>query len=89
MRVIFVLDVCKINERAWNYEKNLPRWVYCMSILASIGNPNVRKYNTVYLAKEAYFRAAKRHIEHRRRQNLPEKPIMESPEIYFEWWLRG
>jgi phosphoadenosine phosphosulfate reductase len=39
--------------------------------------------------KEAYYRAAKRHIEHRRAKMLPEKPIMESPEIYFDWWLRG
>jgi phosphoadenosine phosphosulfate reductase len=39
--------------------------------------------------KAAYFRAAKKHVEHRRATGLPEKPIMESPEKYFEWWLRG
>jgi phosphoadenosine phosphosulfate reductase len=39
--------------------------------------------------KAAYFRAAKRHIEHRRDADLPERPIMETPEKYFEWWLKG
>jgi phosphoadenosine phosphosulfate reductase len=39
--------------------------------------------------KDAYFRAAKRHIEHRREVGLPEKEIMESPEKYFDWWLNG
>jgi phosphoadenosine phosphosulfate reductase len=39
--------------------------------------------------KAAYFRAAKRHIEHRRAAGLPEKDIMETPERYFEWWLNG
>jgi phosphoadenosine phosphosulfate reductase len=37
--------------------------------------------------KAAYFRAAKRHIEHRRERGLPEKPVMETPEKYFGWWL--
>jgi phosphoadenosine phosphosulfate reductase len=39
--------------------------------------------------KAAYFRAARRHIEHRRNAGLPEKEIMETPEKYFEWWLNG
>jgi phosphoadenosine phosphosulfate reductase len=39
--------------------------------------------------KAAYFRAAQRHIEHRREVGLPEKEIMETPEKYFEWWLTG
>jgi hypothetical protein len=39
--------------------------------------------------KAAYFLAAKRHIEYRRAAGLPEKDIMETPEKYFEWWLRG
>jgi phosphoadenosine phosphosulfate reductase len=39
--------------------------------------------------KAAYFRAAKRHIEHRREVGLPEKDIMQTPERYFEWWLDG
>jgi phosphoadenosine phosphosulfate reductase len=39
--------------------------------------------------KVAYFRAAKRHIEHRRAAGLPEKDIMGTPEKYFEWWLKG
>jgi phosphoadenosine phosphosulfate reductase len=39
--------------------------------------------------KEAFFRAAKRHVEHRRSAGLHEKKIMETPEKYFEWWLRG
>jgi phosphoadenosine phosphosulfate reductase len=39
--------------------------------------------------KAAYFRAAQRHIEHRREAGLPEKEIMQTPERYFEWWLDG
>jgi phosphoadenosine phosphosulfate reductase len=39
--------------------------------------------------KAAYFRAAQRHIEHRRAAGLPEKDIMQTPEKYFEWWLDG
>jgi phosphoadenosine phosphosulfate reductase len=39
--------------------------------------------------KAAYFRAAQRHIEHRREAGLPEKAIMQTPERYFEWWLDG
>ncbi|GHV89868.1 hypothetical protein AGMMS50268_03710 [Spirochaetia bacterium] len=39
--------------------------------------------------KAAYFRAAKKHVEHRREVGLHEKGIMESPEKYFEWWLKG
>jgi phosphoadenosine phosphosulfate reductase len=39
--------------------------------------------------KDAYFRAAKRHIEHRKEAGLPEKEIMQTPERYFEWWLDG
>jgi phosphoadenosine phosphosulfate reductase len=39
--------------------------------------------------KAAYFRAAQRHIGHRRAAGLPEKDIMETPEKYFEWRLNG
>jgi phosphoadenosine phosphosulfate reductase len=39
--------------------------------------------------KAAYFRAAQRHIEHRKTSGLPEKDIMQTPERYFEWWLKG
>jgi hypothetical protein len=39
--------------------------------------------------KAAYFRAAKRHIEHRQEAGLPEKDVFKTPEIYFDWWLRG
>jgi hypothetical protein len=39
--------------------------------------------------KAAYFRAARRHIEHWRAAGLPEKDITETPEKYFDWWLRG
>ncbi|GHU64984.1 hypothetical protein FACS189447_03070 [Spirochaetia bacterium] len=39
--------------------------------------------------KAAYFRAAKNHIKHRYEVGLPTKDIMETPEKYFDWWLRG
>jgi phosphoadenosine phosphosulfate reductase len=39
--------------------------------------------------KAAYFRAAKRHIEHRQDAGLPEKKVFATPETYFDWWLQG
>lgn len=39
--------------------------------------------------KNAYFKAAERHLKHREEKGLPKRPIMETPEIYFNWWLRG
>jgi phosphoadenosine phosphosulfate reductase len=48
-----------------------------------------KKLDQVPKYKAAYFRAAQRHIEHRRETGLPEKEIMETPEKYFEWWLTG
>jgi phosphoadenosine phosphosulfate reductase len=39
--------------------------------------------------KNAYFRAAKRHIEHRRKAGLPEKGLFLTAERYFDWWLKG
>jgi phosphoadenosine phosphosulfate reductase len=39
--------------------------------------------------REAYFRAAKRHIETRKAHGLPEKAVFATPEIYFNWWLKG
>jgi phosphoadenosine phosphosulfate reductase len=35
----------------------------------------------------AYFRAAKRWIEHRIEKGLDHYGIMETPELYFNWWL--
>jgi phosphoadenosine phosphosulfate reductase len=39
--------------------------------------------------REAYFRAARRHIETRKARGLPEKAVFATPEIYFTWWLKG
>jgi phosphoadenosine phosphosulfate reductase len=39
--------------------------------------------------KEAYFRAARRRIEYRNERRLGFVAIMETPEKYFEWWLKG
>jgi phosphoadenosine phosphosulfate reductase len=39
--------------------------------------------------RDAYFRAAKRHIETRKSRGLPEKEVFATPEIYFKWWLKG
>jgi phosphoadenosine phosphosulfate reductase len=39
--------------------------------------------------KALYFRAAKRHIEHRRDAGLPKKKVFATPETYFDWWLQG
>ena len=38
--------------------------------------------------KSAYFRAAKKWIEHRIERGLEHNNIMSSPERYFEWWLK-
>jgi phosphoadenosine phosphosulfate reductase len=37
--------------------------------------------------KAAYFRAAKKWIEHRIEKGLEHSGIMETPELYFNWWL--
>jgi phosphoadenosine phosphosulfate reductase len=39
--------------------------------------------------KEAYFRAAGRRIEYRNGKGLEFVAVMETPEKYFEWWLKG
>jgi phosphoadenosine phosphosulfate reductase len=39
--------------------------------------------------REAYFKAAQRHIETRRVHGLPEKSVFATPEVYFAWWLKG
>jgi phosphoadenosine phosphosulfate reductase len=38
---------------------------------------------------DAYFRAVKQHIEHRKEAGLHIPDIMETPEKYLEWWLKG
>jgi phosphoadenosine phosphosulfate reductase len=39
--------------------------------------------------KDMYFRAVVRHFEYRKERGLKLDGVMESPESYFEWWLRG
>jgi hypothetical protein len=39
--------------------------------------------------REAYFRAAQRHIKTRKAHGLPERAVFAAPEIYFSWWLKG
>jgi len=43
--------------------------------------------NPIY--KNMYFRAVVKHFEYRKERGLKMDDIMESPESYFEWWLRG
>jgi phosphoadenosine phosphosulfate reductase len=54
------------------------------------GNKQQRKdFERYPKYKDAYLRAAQRYMAHRRAAGLPEKDMMESPDSYFEWWLRG
>jgi phosphoadenosine phosphosulfate reductase len=39
--------------------------------------------------KAAYFRAATKYIEHLKEAGLPDRNIRETPEKYFDWWLKG
>jgi phosphoadenosine phosphosulfate reductase len=39
--------------------------------------------------KEMYFRATVKHFEYRRERGLKLDGVMESPESYFDWWLKG
>jgi hypothetical protein len=48
-----------------------------------------RKLEQTPKYRDAYFRAAQRHIETRKARGLPEKKVFATPEIYFNWWLRG
>jgi phosphoadenosine phosphosulfate reductase len=86
------------DDDVWEFikSKNLPynplydsgyKRIGCIGCPMNTKNREGLEKNPKY--KDAYFRAAKRHIEHRRAAGLPEKDIMETPEKYFEWWLRG
>jgi len=46
-----LLEICRIDEKAWDFGQDIQIWIYWASILAGAGSPNVRKYNSVYLAK--------------------------------------
>ena len=39
--------------------------------------------------KKAYFKAVVKHFEYRKERGLGLDGIMETPEKYFEWWLKG
>jgi phosphoadenosine phosphosulfate reductase len=39
--------------------------------------------------RDAYYRAVVRHFEYRKERGLKMYGIMESPDSYFEWWLKG
>jgi phosphoadenosine phosphosulfate reductase len=39
--------------------------------------------------KAAYFRAAKKYIEYKKERRLDCYGVMETPENYFEWWLKA
>jgi phosphoadenosine phosphosulfate reductase len=39
--------------------------------------------------KNAYFAAVKKHFEYRQQRGLSLNGIMDSPEKYFNWWLKG
>jgi phosphoadenosine phosphosulfate reductase len=87
-----------LDEDVWAFikERNLvvnPLYKKGWDRIGCIGCPlsdNGRKELILFPKyKEAYCRAAKRHLEHRKKKGLPEKQIMTTPEIYFDWWLKG
>jgi phosphoadenosine phosphosulfate reductase len=47
-----------------------------------------KKLNERPKYKEAYFRAAKKWVEHRIERGLDHEGLMGDPERYFDWWLR-
>jgi phosphoadenosine phosphosulfate reductase len=59
--------------------------VGCIGCPLSYNHKNELEKYPIY--KEAYFRAAKKWIEHRIERELEHSGIMESPEKYFDWWI--
>ena len=39
--------------------------------------------------KNMYLRAVEKHYQYRKERGKENKGIMETPEKYFEWWLKG
>jgi phosphoadenosine phosphosulfate reductase len=83
-------------EDVWDFikGKNLPYnplYTIGFNRVGCIGCPlsyNHKKELEKYLAyKKAYFRAAKKWIEHRIERGLDHSGVMESPEKYFDWWI--
>jgi phosphoadenosine phosphosulfate reductase len=70
------------------YEQGYKR-VGCIGCPLAGNKQQQKDFNKYPKYKAAYFRAAKRHIEHRIATGLPEKDIMETPEKYFAWWIGG
>jgi phosphoadenosine phosphosulfate reductase len=67
------------------YEKGNKR-VGCIGCPMSGGRKELEKYPKYKLL---YYKAAEKHIIHRKAQGLPDKSIMKDAETYFTWWLKG
>jgi phosphoadenosine phosphosulfate reductase len=67
------------------YEKGNKR-VGCIGCPMSESRKELEKYPKY---KSMYYKAAEKHIKHRKAQGLPDKPIMKDVETYFTWWLNG
>ena len=49
----------------------------------------IRDFENLPKYKRLYFQAVVRHFEYRKTRGLKMDGIMETPERYFDWWLRG
>ena len=67
------------------YEQGYKR-VGCVGCPMSNNREELEK-NPKY--KNLYFQAAAKHLEYRKERGLGVDGTMESPESYFEWWLKG
>jgi phosphoadenosine phosphosulfate reductase len=85
-----------IEDEVWEFikERNIPynplyglgyKRVGCVGCPMSYNNKRELINHPKYMA--AYFRAAKKWIERRIEKGLDHSGIMETPELYFNWWL--
>jgi phosphoadenosine phosphosulfate reductase len=70
------------------YEAGYKR-VGCIGCPLAGSKQQMRDFERYPKYRDAYIRAAKKHIEYRNKKGLGCRGVMETPERYFEWWLGG
>jgi phosphoadenosine phosphosulfate reductase len=87
-----------VEEDVWEFIKlrNLPvnplyaqgfKRVGCIG--CPISHNGRRELDNIPKYKNCYYRAVVKHFEYRKERGLKLDGVMESPDSYFEWWLRG
>jgi phosphoadenosine phosphosulfate reductase len=86
------------DEDVWEFIKLLnlpvnPLYARGFKRIGCIGCPmsnnGRRELDDMPKYKNCYYRAVVKHFEYRKERGLKMNGVMESPDSYFEWWLRG